>query len=74
MPDSLKDTVNVEIEVSIQMAGAGARVYRAWKNDPTEQRKLNAVANLVSRVYAAMEREARHHEEVDPPQGGLVLG
>lgn len=56
------------------MAGAGARVYRAWKNDPTEQRKLNAVANLVSRVYAAMEREAHHHEEVDPPQGGLVLG
>lgn len=74
MPDSLKETGDVEIEVSIQMAGAGARVYHAWKNDPTEQRKLNAVANLVSRVYAAMEREARHHEYADPPQGGLVSG
>ena len=48
-----------EIEVTMEMAVAGGTAYRSWLGDPKEQRKLNSIANLVSRVYLAMEEERR---------------
>ena len=43
------------MEVSMQMCAAGASQYRAWEADKSERDKLNAVANLVSRIYRAMD-------------------
>lgn len=41
------------------MAGVGAVVYREWESNNRERSKLNAVANLVARVFASMEAERR---------------
>ena len=51
-----------EIEVTINMVSAGAEVYRAWEADAGERGKLNGAANLVARVYEAMEVERRLSE------------
>ena len=50
---------NESFEVSIPMAMAGAAAYREWDSDEVECSKVNAVANLVSKVYRAMEAERR---------------
>lgn len=47
------------VNVTIAMAASGAAEYRAWEADERERAKLNAVANLVARVYASMEAERR---------------
>ena len=48
-----------QIEATMEMCAAGAAKYRDWESDDCEQRKLNAVSNLVYRVYCAMERIRR---------------
>ena len=52
---------DTDIEVTIEMAAAGSAAYREWLADAKEQAKLNAVANLSSRVYKAMERVRRNN-------------
>jgi len=47
------------IEVSIEMCAAGAAAYREWEVDFYERGKLNAVANLVAKVYRTMEAQRR---------------
>jgi hypothetical protein len=48
-----------ESEVTVLMCLAGAAAYRAWEVDSIERDKSNAVANLVSRIYLAMDEERR---------------
>lgn len=56
-------TADVDVEVSIPMCAAGAAAYREWEASPRERGKLNAVANLVSEIYAAMEGVRRLSSE-----------
>ena len=44
-------------EIPSEMAAAGAAAYRVWESDERERAKLNGVANLVCRVYRAMEAQ-----------------
>ncbi len=46
-------------EISYQMIEAGVRVYTKWQNDNWERSAVNANANLVCKVFQAMEAE-RH--------------
>lgn len=39
----------------MEMCAAGAAEYRNWESDEFERSKLNAAANLVDRIYRAME-------------------
>ena len=50
-----KDRQASAIEATMDMCAAGAHEYRAWADNNYERAKLNAVANLVDRVYRAME-------------------
>ena len=58
-PLSNAGQAGADIEVTMEMAAAGGRAYREWSADTKQQAKLNAVANLSSCVYRAMERERR---------------
>ena len=47
------------MDVTPAMAAAGADAYREWGADKRERSKLNAVANLVARVFRSMEGQRR---------------
>lgn len=55
-------TGQASVEVTMEMCAAGAQEYLSWVEDESEQRKLNAVANLMDRAYRAMEMERRRIE------------
>ena len=59
MPDLSQDGQASAIGASMEMCSAGAREFRAWELDNSERAKSNAVANLVDRVYRAMEEVRR---------------
>lgn len=46
-------------ELTVDMAAAGASAYREWEANPRERGKLNAVANLVAKVFRSMEAQRR---------------
>ena len=55
----IAEKVIIHREVSVDMVRAGVHSYRVWLGDKFEQSKSNAEANLVARVYAAMEAAKR---------------
>jgi len=48
-----------DVEVTPAMIEAGEREYRDWQHDNWERAAPNANANLVARVYRAMEAVRR---------------
>ncbi len=59
MPTQSKTGQAGDIETTAQMNEAGIKVYRDWQHDNWERAAPNAEANLVARVYTAMEEVRR---------------